>query len=72
VSGSAFPRQIDECYLLVALTLSHSVTIGLCLVRFFLRMEKHQQWWDDWIILLAALADLFYMLTMWVKQMHRT
>ena len=58
-------------YIVVGLTLGHLFALGLCLARSYLRVKKDRVWWDDRVVLGAAVLDLIHMLTLWVKPMHR-
>jgi len=37
----------------------------MSLTRFVLRVRKGRVWWDDWLVLVATVADIIYMLTLW-------
>ena len=74
-SKSAFLLRLfhnTNLYIAVGLTLGHIFALGLCLARSYLRVKKGRVWWDDYMAMGAAALDLVYLLSLWVKALHRT
>ena len=47
------------------------IAIGMSVVRSYLRAKKDHFWWDDRLVVMGAIADVVYMLTLWLKILNR-
>ena len=55
-----------QTYYLAAATTAHAIAIGMSAVRSYLRAKKDHVWWDDRLAVTGAIADVVYMLTLWL------
>ncbi|KDR75565.1 hypothetical protein GALMADRAFT_279586 [Galerina marginata CBS 339.88] len=51
----------------VCMTVLQLIAIGFTIIRLLQRWRTSRMWWDDWVVVLALLADCLFLSLMWVE-----